>query len=107
MGSKKWVVPKFELKDTDGDGDSGAPVAPVPPGVEFVPTYDGQNWSLCAISELCPVVTENKLKEQQEQEIAAEVWALDTDLKDATQRFLDGLYSDESDDGAEFGFEYQ
>ena len=106
--SKKWVVPPFELKDTDGDGDSGAPVAPVPPGVEFVPTYDGQKWSLqqcgiCKPCRPCRVVTEKECME-----ITTEAARLEADMKEATQRFLDGLDSDdESDDGAEFGFEFQ
>ena len=102
--SKKWVVPPFELKDTDGDGDSGAPgaPAPVPPGVEVVPTYDGQKWSLqqCGICKPCRVVTEKECME-----ITTEAARLEGDMKEATQRFLDGLNSDESDDDGKF--EYQ
>ena len=70
-------------------------------GVEFAPTYDGQKWSLqqCGICKPCPVLT----KEQQE--IAAEAAILKADMKYATQRFLDGLDSDESDDGKEFVYQ--
>ena len=93
FGSKKWVAQPFELIE---EGMATPACAP-PNGAEFAPKFDGQKWLLqqCGICKPCPVVTE-----KEKREIAGEVARLEADLKDATQRFLDGLNSDESDDDA-------
>ena len=60
----------------------------------YIYTHDGQKWSL----PQCGVCKTPGQKQQKTEEIAC----LEADMKDATQRFLDGLDSDESDDGTEF-----
>ena len=79
-------MPPFELKET-----SEEPALRSAEGVEFVPTYDGQEWQLqqCGVCRSHPVVTE-----EEQREIAAEVARLSDDMKNATERFLNGFESE-------------
>ena len=81
LRTKKWVTHPFELIEETSE----KPPPKSTEGVEFVPTHDGQEWSL----QPCPVRT----KEQQK--IAAEAIALKAAMIYGVQRFLDGLDSDE------------
>ena len=57
--------------------------------MKFALVYDGQKWSL----QHCGVCKTPGQNQQKTEEIAC----LEADMKDATQRFLDGLNSDEGD----------
>jgi len=90
LGSQKWVAPPFERED----GTREKPAPKTIQGVEFVPTFDGQKWSLqqCSSCQPLPVVTDTE-----QQKSNAQAAQLEADMKYATQRFLDGFFSDESD----------
>ena len=88
LGTKKWVVAPFELKESS---DEPAPDKPLVKCAQLRPRYDGKKWILqqCRTCKSRPILSRKEIEE------AARVCA---DIIAATKRFLDGFDTD-SDSG--------
>jgi len=88
----KWVVPPFEMVP-----EGAPPTVHFPPegvGSEFAPTFDGTEWLL----QPCGSSSQSPPPAVRLDEVVVDAARLEADIKDATQRFLDGFESDASGD---------